>query len=721
MGCFFLIFLTRGTSLAAGVRGNLNVDYGMFQSETSEGLQTGSSRSESLSLNFGTRPVTSLLNYRFSFQASETATEFGGRGQRSLFLQPVLDVGLSGSRYSLALGYRISDNKSWSDGSESEFFSDNTFARFGWFPGGFLPLNLNYNVSRSWNPEGTVDTVTKSLTAGTTLSLGALSLNYSYYTRETADNVAGTKSEFSTHNIAGGYARGLEFEIIKDHLVLRPAVGVTFSIIPGGANVQIANPLTPAIGLAGVNPVPGSGTLANTPVLIDGSTSTGVEIGSGPDGLFQNIGFQLPASSEVAKIFISLNPGFNPSLADSYKFDIYSSVDGNSWVNISSLSVAFNTIDNRFEINVRATAAFFKAVVVANSNQTAQATEISAEGPPVPVPRDLTTVTTNVSMNGEFRISEKDEWDYSSSLSISRTEPTGTESLSSDTGLTLRVATANNNVVSLLYRNTVTRTEAPAIDQQTVINRYAFSLPVTLLPFVVRTSASYQNTVTESSEAGFLEPVNDSYALSFAADPIPTLSHTLSFSRSEDSLGGEPLTTGDSVSLSNYLRLYRGLDSSIALSTTETIDHQTNAESRSRTFDLGVNAILTERLTGRGSYQFYATEGADYTQGIGLSLSYKLSQLFRLSGSLNSSESGDSSSLSQSYNLAWGFSQRLSTRFTYARSSSESAGGTFENSAFRSEVSWQVNKSISLSLNYNQSESDTDSAKRIFLSMNATI
>jgi len=319
------------------------------------------------------------------------------------------------------------------------------------------------------------------------------------------------------------------------------------------------------------------------------------------------------------------------------------------------------------------------------------------------------------------RISEKDEWDYTTSLSISRTEPWGTESLNSDTGLRLTLTTENENTVSLLYRNTISRTETLLADEQITANRYAIAVPVTLLPFVVKTSFAYQNTVTERSEAGFLEPVSDLYTLGLSADPRPTMSHTLSISRSQDSLGGELLTTNDSVSLTNSLGLYKGLDSSLGLTAGSITDHQRDAEIRSSGFNLGLNAILTERLTGRSSYQRTRQEGTPDVEVMGLSLSYKLSPLFKANGSLDSSHSGDSSVLAQSYNLAWAFSERLSTRFAYAHSQSESAGGTFKSSVFRSGVSWRVNNSVNLTLDYDQSETDVTAVKRIFLSMNATI
>lgn len=711
-----MVLVVDARSVFATVTGQFTINLNASETESADKSTSSTNHRENLLINWNRR-YSELIQYRLGLKASHSSTSTNGSDSRTYFYQPSLDVDYDIGFFNVSAGYRISETTSKTQSTKSEIFKDNMYTRMRWEPGWFLPIDINYNLSRQWNPSRTVDRDTDSLIVGTEFNYGVLNFDYTYTRRQTDNKVRGETRLFENHNLSGGYSR--QYELIERHLTMRPSYNLRYEVIPGGADVELTNTLSLAVGLSGVDSSPTSGALTNTPSIVDNNNTTGVEIGGGITGLNRNVGFELTIEEEnVRRINLTLEPDFLITLADSFDFDVYTSTDGEIWSFVSS-SVTFNSLENRFEFDINATAKFFKVVVTENPTASVLATEISAETAPTPVTEDLTTVAHNFQVGGWFAFSRYDRWNYLSSVSITDRDPTGSDFSTLDNSLRLRLNYFEVLPLILRYRNQISTIEnSEGVRFETTTNRYTFGIPKEYVTF----TTSYQNQLRESDDPAEEDVVNDIYTLGITADPTETMSHTFRISHNTEEVGGEPRRTTDTARLDNALQLYRDLQSNVILGYTSSENHLEGTGNKFYSLDVDMTANLTDRLTGRGDFSLKTSSvQATASNTLSLNLDYDLSNIFRASGRFSFSDAREESSFRQVYELSWIPTERLSTRFTFIHGTVSSAAESTTELTYTTNISWQVSRDINVQLNGTYSDIAGLSSANVFLALNVKI
>ncbi|HBO84842.1 MAG: hypothetical protein A2073_01190 [Deltaproteobacteria bacterium GWC2_42_11] len=674
--------------------------YGSLSYSTSEtGTSTSSTLSETAELNW-TRKFSPMIRYRLGLGLSHSSTTSDGTVSESTILKPSIDGVLTGTVYSLRMGYTLTSTASSnSNQNESSDMADNLYARLALTPRYLLPpVNISYNIDRNWNNEGTVDTIAQTMRASTSFSFKNLaSLYYSMTSYTTEDNITGETAQSTKETLSlslgTAVARLFTFSLLDNTLTITPGYTLTYSAAPQGATIQIANPLAISAALSGKDSTPTFDALTATPSLKDDDRTTGVEIGNGNEGAYQNIGFQLSNSSQIQTAYIYLKPGFDSTLANSFKFDSYISDDGTVWTKISG-SVTYNTTENRFEIKVNRNTKFFKAVVTGNTSQSVLATEVAASGPAGTETTWSDTISHNITLSAGYKPFDKIFILYDMSLSLTTAKPSDQKTTAMINSLGLKYDPKDYLSLNLSYQNAFSSTEQPAAEPS--------------------------------------ELTSNTYSFASTFIPTDTMTYTLGISTSESITNGVTTGISDSITFSSALKLYRGLDSNFTVGISMSEDPVNNAESTSYRFSLGVTAQLTDRLRAVGDYtlamdssdssatssELTATSSELTTHSSDLKLTYTFSPRLKIGGAFSYTTGEDSSSFRQSYDVGWRVGDRLSADLSYSILSEVKDSATTESSQIGLNMSWNVSKDILTYLTYGFSESDGTNSNSLFIGIN---
>ena len=136
-----------------------------------------------------------------------------------------------------------------------------------------------------------------------------------------------------------------------------------------GDGGEVALPVIANGGLASLSDTPGTGSLSQSPLLVDGTltASAGVALGLPPPGTnaqARNIGLDFLNRTEVNRLLIWVDRELPVDVAASFSWEVYSSVDNLQWKRETFVSAApFGPFENRFEVDFsNLTARYIKVV-----------------------------------------------------------------------------------------------------------------------------------------------------------------------------------------------------------------------------------------------------------------------------------------------------------------------------------------------------------------------
>ncbi len=433
-------------------------------------------------------------------------------------------------------------------------------------------------------------------------------------------------------------------------------------------------------------------SLTNTPLLKDDdiSTSTGINIGTGVNNDFQNIGAELTSPEEVEEIWIYTNIEYDDNTNNPVQWNVYSSGDGTTWNLIEANATSeYIESEKRFEISFTPTTAdFFKVVNTTKASVSdLYVTEIKLFGyiTRAAYTTDSTTQTTqNILFNAGLKPVDWGAITYNFTQAETETDP-------------------NSRITRHYTHNINVRADAD-------LHRY------------LKATAQYHGLFENAS--GSDRRSTDTYSLLFDSSPIDTLGANLSLSHSVPTIASVTQSRTTYSLLHIIAKLHEGVDLNTdgTLSYTENLINDTETFTRSIYSDLRLK--LTKTLTTELWYtkSWTDTDNSDGTETsarnstIRTDLFYRPVRNFYFRWTYTTDRNnGEKGPTSNEYSVNWVMTQKL--RLTMDYNIRRNHPGT--SATYSSDLAWNLSKIFVLRFEYNWSreKADTVTKSQMFTSV----
>ncbi len=649
------------------------------------------------------RSVTSLLGYRLrlvgSANESWMSSDSSSINTTNSYVEPIGEVTLTGTRYSLALGGRLRENFADSNLSPSFRVSENYEYIRGSYTPDLLPA-FSFNLEHTGQtddrtPKGLDRDATRA-TFGATYTLAQkLNLAYTFVNQVNDDSVTGRSLEQTTNTGNVSYSDsffGDRLSVNGSYFISQFNATETLSVAPifGGAAV-VPRVLSGAFSLFETDPtVPANSKVPPaTYTTLTTSTSTTLGIAAplvvnqgGTPNLNQSIAFGLSPGSSVTRIRLTVSPRAGDprpinQQAQGVTFQVFvgsnPQVNLTGWSGVPIVSVTLpTTLDPSFEITFGATiGSFLKIHVAGDTDQPGlpplTATEIAAFGPlgGAGVTRQVSIGTLQQTFTGGLAVQPLEGLNLSAdtTYSTNQQDPTGRR---------------DSNLI--------------------------YSVSATGTPHRLLTAtANYQNTSTDSSDP--LTPTSGQWIGSFtlSSTPLPTLTASLGGSRTENSLGESTQNRIDSISLNTSLKPYRNLNMDVTASAVQGQNFLDGTKARQYSATVNANATLTDRLTGLFGYTFTTNEvTGGPAASSATSNSTFLQGTYTLSGLLNATARWSFTTVEGNYTVTQVYSLNLipttktSVIFTFLRTDQSTSQVSGNTNTFTVNASWNISRYLDL-------------------------
>jgi hypothetical protein len=508
---------------------------------------------------------------------------------------------------------------------------------FGWRPEGFPSLDLRFVRTNSFDKERLVrDDTDNLLTILSQYEPGrGVGLQYrgSYSNHKARlDDLESTSWNHDARVTYDGKFLGDRGAVSTSYEITRRSTEVA-----SGGSGEVSFPLVPFAGLSSTDDTPSEGAVDPNPALIDGNTTAGagVNIGLPPvggDTKPRNIGLDFFVGTEMNELFIYVDRDIPAEIAASFSWDIYTSQDNLNWsLQASLVTAVFVPFQNRFEIRFPGVQTRYIKVVVnplslavpgASGFPDIFVTEMQAllTQAAADVAKKVESTTHNLSLDGRVRLLNTPGLYYEASYFLVETVGAGTSKI-----------WALSNGLSLSHR---------------------FS----------RVFAGSARFAREDS----FERLGTTHAYVYSAlinaTPLPTLSHSLTFSgRTEENPEGSQNSNG--VVLYTAAELYRGIsvNGSWGLTLGSSTDLGIERTARSTLLNIGASLTPNPRLSIGLNYSSTNT----ITKGGGLpetslpnsradvTVTFRPFPLLYLVGSWGWVDQLDRKTTVQNYNISW--------------------------------------------------------------------
>lgn len=291
---------------------------------------------------------------------------------REKTIRPYAEVSLRTPLYRGSLAYRNRDAETSGSFRPTEnFIVEEYDAVFNWRPVDFPLLNIHYLRTEAHDDPLTVDATRNLMSLMSKYLYKDFSFDYAYVGQESLDNISGTGNLSNNHNGRVLYSKGFNYN--NNRIDVNAGAKVIYNTLEfTGADDSSSIVDTPT-----ANPgssfyiLNDSPPVSNEPfdlTLVDNSnplTNVNIGRGGGLNPVSAGLGFGVP--TEVTTVYIQLSEDFDrypdlasssqiSAIADSYTWRFYSSDDQVelNWTEQPISSVAYNSIDNRFEIRLGA-------------------------------------------------------------------------------------------------------------------------------------------------------------------------------------------------------------------------------------------------------------------------------------------------------------------------------------------------------------------------------
>jgi hypothetical protein len=313
------------------------------------------------------------LNAGGVFEVNLLSSDTNGIPARSTIARnrPFFLLRSTNPTFSPGIGYFRREDRSRTAGQSSvKLVNDEYAAYLGWNPTGGPQSDFQFVRTSTFDDKRAFQNVAKDF--------GSLISNYTYRNLgasyrgsylNTDDRLHGLETRQVSHAARAAYSAAF----IQKRLLWNASYDVNrqdVRTVASGEGGEVALPLIPFGGLSSLSDTPAIARLSQNPLLVDGNLTAGagVNLGLSPPGTdaqARNLGLDFLNPTEVSRFLVWVDRDLPVEIANSFSWEIYSSIDNVTWRRETAVSAApFGPFENRFQIDFSAiTARYLKLVV----------------------------------------------------------------------------------------------------------------------------------------------------------------------------------------------------------------------------------------------------------------------------------------------------------------------------------------------------------------------
>ena len=690
----FLPDVADAQGLFQGISGSLEFNYSFFNTQTSD--------------VFGNKTETKSQNYNPRFTLNIDTRIYptlrlhaGGVGEADILddktelreakatvtrFRPYVDLTLQTPLYTAGMGYVRREERTKVEGFQSvTLVYDEYNGLLEWKPDGF-PYSKLYlqRINRSDDRKQFLDTKEDNLNIISKYTYKGLYLNYRGLYTDTQNNIADLDTKRQVHNGVATYTDAFLDKRVSLQTSLNVIYQQTKAVSKGRGTVQF--PIFPFRGLFSIDPTPGDSTdipMLPNPALIDGDlvTSTGVDIGLpaiGDPTDPRNIGLDLLNVTEINQLLVWIDRDLssNPTIANSFSWQIWSSSDNLTWTLLTTISPApFGPFQNRFELNFPNVITRYIKVVV------------SPLSPAVPGAAGFPDIFVTELQAFVSRPAEDVEGKTSTTQYI----------------YNLDARTRIFDVPLLFYElNYFFNQVEPSSGQRYDLSN-ALSVNHRLSRILVGTARVGVENGAERNENRLAYVYN----ASLIADPLRTLHHSLVLSGRTETIGGRPNDTY-SAFLYNTAQLYNGIDVNLN-GGVDFRKQETQAKARDFIINVGANIVPHQTVILVLNYSDKITKqwggetegGSTYTSILDLSINYNPFRTLNLFASWDIvTKKGQNTDTTQNYTLNWSPFPDGALQFNFAYNENLRSEDNEKERIVTPSIRWNITRRSYLDVSY---------------------
>jgi hypothetical protein len=578
---------------ADGISGYLEFNFASGDSESKD--ISGSSESKSTLFSQRYRLIlekqfypTLLLSAGGTFDRADGTNDLDGvkSDQTSSRVIPYVELMLNTPLLSLGGGYRLDEEWAKANGvSTPRLVREQTYGRLGYRPDGFPTLDLQIGRTENYDTGRTFRDITEDyLNVSSRYSpVSNLQLSYFGAFSDVTDKLRNNEVRTAQNSGSVSYSRNF--------LQNRVAVSGMYNVLDvrseftRGGTGDITLVVSPFSGLAALTDTPDQVTLLPNTALIDGNTAagSGIDIGVPPplgDARPRNIGLDFVVTPETNLLYVWVDKRLPDYVANTYTWSIYTSNNNREWVLHQVVAPApFAPFDNRFEIPFQNVVSRYVKVV----------TRPLASLPPPTVDFPDPSVFRNI------QVTELQALIRKPAAAVSGQDSRLSQTLNLDGRARLL------DVPSLFYQVSYYRadtTDAPA--------RYSVANALSVNHQFSKVFSGSARVEVDYSEDGSGHTLNYLYDASLTAVPLPTLTHTLSYS-GRTAYENDAVSAFNNFYLNNTAELYKGINANLGGGVNfNTLDN--GVKTQGVTLSAGLSLVPNSRLTIGMSYSGNTSE-----------------------------------------------------------------------------------------------------------------
>lgn len=392
---------------------------------------------------------------------------------------------------------------------------------------------------------------------------------------------------------------------------------------------QISRPLLPSAGITSLDDTPSNDPLASEPALIDNDlfTPTGVELLQPTETV--NVGVQINLESFNELVFY-LDREIDATTQSRLSWSFYGSLNNDDWSPVTTpTTIIYSVEDGRTLVTVEFPSAvenlrYIKAVVTSTAGvSTAFITEIDVNQLVTLAPGDssLTTLTRTHLSQGSISFRPWDQWNLGYTFNRNDTD-SDSRSQSLQFNQTLNSALNLNRYFALSM--SVTETTDDIEDQDTIKNR--------------------------------------SYALSYRATPLNSLSFSLGGTRTEHFIDSSLNSRSDTLNSHLSATLFPDLTAGLSANWTRSQDKENNEETTNWDYRFDIAARFTDSFNLSASYTYRDNDDGSSDNNYEINTVYRPSTYISLTTGYKRNDATDNLYSTLNFRLT----RKIQTDFRYA-------------------------------------------------------
>jgi hypothetical protein len=709
--------VTDAQGLFQGISGSLEYNYTFFDSETRD--------------VFGNKTETKSHNHNPRFTLNIDTKIYpnlrlhaGGIGETNISdgriddidtkttvtrFRPYVDLTLQTPLYTAGMGYiRREERTKVEDSPSVTLVNEEYNGILEWRPDGFPSSRLYLKRTNRFDErEQFQDTKEDSLQLISKYAHKGLDLYYRGTYMHTLDDITDLDTKQQVHAGRVTYADAFFDKRVSLQTNYNVTYQQTETDSKGRGTVQF--PIFPFAGLFSIDPTPGDSTdvpMLPNPALIDGAlaTSSGIDIGLpaiGEPTDPRNIGLDLLNVTKINQLLVWIDRDLssNPTIANSFSWQIWTSSDNLTWALFATISPApFGPFQNRFELNFsNVNTRYIKVVVSPLSPAVPGAagfpdilvTELQAfvSRPAEDVERKTRDASHTYNLDARTRIFDAPLLFYELNYFLNRVEPSSEQ-------------------------------------------RYNLSNALSVNHRLTRMLVGSARVGVENGEERDERRLAYVYNASLIADPLRTLRHSLVLSGRNEEIGGRPNDNYSAI-LYNTAQLYNGIDVNLS-GGVNFRKQETDEKTRDFIINLGANIVPHQAVVFVLNYsdrisKWWGGEregGSDYRRILNMSVNYNPFRTLNLFASWEIiAERDQDTETTQNYAFNWSPFPDGALQFNFSYDENLRSEDNLKERILTPSIRWNITKRSYLDVSYQitRSKSDLQETDSKFLSTNLKI